>query len=207
MQRAAFSRRKIYGSRGELYRESRWTIIRYNRDNEILLRHVRALTGKNPSNAARRRRDVRPSLIQRVDLATLRSLISARSFINPRSPQIIDRRLRTKDRNEAKETSFGETAQDMPCAPLISRNLVSDHWWFTGTHRRYLSNLRTYGTVMTHPSPPAKYPSTPSPPLSRVSAKSHKSRKSGTKEIRDAYNRWRLFRAFKSALTIPASFN
>lgn len=105
-------------------RESRWTIIRYNRDNEIVLRHVRALTGKNPSNAARRRRDVRPSLIQRVDLATLRSLIliSARSFINPRSPPITGRRLRTKDSNEAKETSSVRRRR-IRLARLLSRGI------------------------------------------------------------------------------------
>lgn len=40
-----------------------------------------------------------------------------------------------------------------PCALLISRNLVSDRRRFTGTRRRYLSNLRTYGTVMARTRP------------------------------------------------------
>jgi len=55
LHRAAFSRRKIYGLRGIAVSRKSVTIIRYNRDNEIVLRHVRALTGRNPSNATARR--------------------------------------------------------------------------------------------------------------------------------------------------------
>lgn len=66
--------------------------------NSIAAR-VRALTSKNPSNT--RRRDVRPSLIQRIDPATLRSRLYFCPIVyNPwsyRSP------VEAKDRNEAKE--------------------------------------------------------------------------------------------------------
>lgn len=64
------------------HRESRWTIIRYNRDNEIVrvTRHVRTLTDEYPSNAVSPRSARRAfSLIQRENPALVYS--SARSFI------------------------------------------------------------------------------------------------------------------------------
>lgn len=58
---AAFSRRKIYGLRGTPCRENRWTIIRYNRDGEIVDIAARARLDRQGSI----RRDLCPSLIQR----------------------------------------------------------------------------------------------------------------------------------------------
>lgn len=134
---AAFSRYKIYGRhRYTVPRKSPWTIIRYNRDNEIVgvTRHVRALTGKDPSNAISPTR-LGASSVNFNEMDSTRDiaarLIFAPSFIIPDCRS----RLRAKDRNKAKETL---SARDgIRLARFLSReNLMSDRRWFTGIRRR-----------------------------------------------------------------------
>jgi len=138
---------------------------------------VRALTGKNPSNAARRR-DMLPSLIQQCWFRDIvLSLIFCPVVYNLRPRRSPGRGFVPKIEMKRKKSRWRDSI-GIRLALLISRNLLSDRWWFTGTSHWYLSNLRTYGTVMAQSSSPRSH-------FARLSAKLQVSRKS-RKKICDA---------------------
>lgn len=127
-----------------VHRESRWTIIRYSRDNEMV-GATRGTCAPWPAKIHQTRlADSRPRILVKFQRGE-DSVYFCTAVYNPDCRS----RLRAKDRNKeissARETGYASRAsylaESHERSPVIYRNPLS---------RRYLSNLGTYGIAVAH---------------------------------------------------------